>query len=100
MTEGESRLLDRESYVPVLLLLGIVVGCPRQSRAFLTALEKSDPSTAWTEFIQGLKPTKSSEHGRGQYRNSIREDLSQLEADEWIHMTENVNAIVLPIGGS
>lgn len=94
VTEGELRLLDRESYVPVLLLLGIVVGYPRQSSAFLTGLEESDPSTAWTEFIQGLKPTKSSEPGRDRYRNSIQEDLSQLEAHEWLQMTESVNAMV------
>lgn len=94
VTVGESPLLDRESYVPVLLLLGIIVGYPRQSCAFLTALEKSDPSTAWTEFIQSLTPKKSLEPDRSQYQNSIREDLSQLEADEWIQMTDNINAMV------
>ena len=98
VTQGESRLLDQDSYVVVLLLLGIVVGYPRQSSALLTALEQSDASTEWAELVRRLSPTTSPDPSKGPYRNDFRDGISQLEVDEWVRMIEDFKEIASAAG--
>jgi hypothetical protein len=93
VTYGESHLLQDDAYVVVLLLLGIVVGYPRQSATVLTGLDKSDPETDWDVFVRSLEPVPDSEAEKPSYSNNIRTGMSEAEAEDWARMWHDLKEI-------
>jgi len=93
VTYGESHLLQDDSYVVVLLLLGIIVGYPRQSSALLTELDKSDPATEWDAFVRGLEPVPDPDGENRSYRNNIRASMSEAEAEDWARIWYDLQEI-------
>jgi peptidoglycan hydrolase-like protein with peptidoglycan-binding domain len=56
-TYGEQQVLERQSYEAILLLIGVMVGFPRQTPDLIRSLRAANPSTTWPEFIAGADGT-------------------------------------------
>ena len=93
VTYGEPHLLQDDSYIVVLLLLGIVVGYPRESSDVLTELDKSDPATEWDAFVRGLEPVPDPNAEHRSYHNNIRTSMSEAEAEDWARMCYDLQEI-------
>lgn len=96
VTYGEKLLLKDDSYVVVLVLLGIVVGYPRQSAAVLTALSRAPSLTEWGSFVESLAPRWTVDAaGARSYRSGIRSAMSEAEAIEWAALADDLRLIVV-----
>ena len=93
VSEGESRLLENNSYRVILLLLSVIVGYPRQSSVVLSAIERSDPAMEWEEFITTLVSAPRVNPQADPDRNEFRKDASPREDLEWMRMTEDLMAV-------
>jgi hypothetical protein len=77
---GKDTLLEGDAFACVMVLLGIVVGFPRQSGLVFRSLMTETPETKWDSFVDLLRPDPKTG------RNRLVGDIPEVDLASWSRM--------------
>ena len=96
--EGEDRLLRSNGFEPVLLLLALLIGFPRQGGDLLRAISGRQGVEEWAFFSQRLRPERRDP--QGPFENVAVDELSPHEAAEWARMADALLSVKAHLSGA
>jgi hypothetical protein len=96
--EGEDRLLQSNGFEPVLLLLALLIGFPRQGGDLLRAINGRQGAEEWAFFSQRLRPERRDP--QGPFENVAVKELSPHEAAEWARMADALQSVKAHLSGA
>ena len=96
--EGEDRLLRSNGFEPVLLLLALLIGFPRQGGDLLRAINGRQGIEQWAFFAQRLRPERRDP--QGPFENVAVTELSPHEAAEWARMADALQSVTAHLSGA
>ena len=92
---GETPLMTDGSYRIVLVLLGVIVGFPRQSELLLRSIGEQAADSRWSDFVVRITPQR---RGDEPYYNIAVAKIDRDDLAVWRRMTEGLKSLQPMLG--